>query len=345
MKIDEIKGKVDFGIITIREDEYCAIIDRFPKKCMVNGGRDYYISEAQSSLLESYTIAIVRCAEQGNGEAQAVADDLIRDLDPQWILLVGICGAVPAYEFSLGDVVLSIRLHDFCIQAMIEGRETEFAITGGPMHRAVQNYISALHGRKEELGEWNSEESIKMKQPIVNRNEEKFYGSAQWRKKAKEVIEKRFGLSVASRQPLFTAASVASSDSLIKDTNIVQSWKNAARDIAAVEMELAGVYRAARKAEREYPVLAIRGISDIVGYERDPDWTAYACNSAAAFAKALITAPPITPRRCVQPAKSPQIQTVYANENGIIKFLDEAARKGINPKIAVEKKLLLANYY
>ena len=43
------------------------------------------------------------------------------------------------------------------------------------------------------------------------------------------------------------------------------------------------------------PFLAIRGISDIVGFKRDPGWTAYACHSAAAFTRAFLCARPLAP--------------------------------------------------
>jgi len=55
-------------------------------------------------------------------------------------------------------------------------------------------------------------------------------------------------------------------------------------------MELGGVFFAARQIDREYPVLAIRGISDIVGFKREEQWTKYACATAAAFAYALVSA-------------------------------------------------------
>jgi nucleoside phosphorylase len=43
------------------------------------------------------------------------------------------------------------------------------------------------------------------------------------------------------------------------------------------------------------PFLAIRGISDVVGFTRDHDWTTYACEAAAAFTRALLLARPIAP--------------------------------------------------
>ena len=54
-------------------------------------------------------------------------------------------------------------------------------------------------------------------------------------------------------------------------------------------MELPGVFEAVRSVRGDRPVLAIRGISDIVGFRRHPDWTEYACHVAASFAKAFLT--------------------------------------------------------
>ncbi len=54
-------------------------------------------------------------------------------------------------------------------------------------------------------------------------------------------------------------------------------------------MEAGGVYQASRHGgHRNYPLLCVRGISDIVGFRRAPEWTNYACNTGAAFVRALI---------------------------------------------------------
>ncbi len=55
------------------------------------------------------------------------------------------------------------------------------------------------------------------------------------------------------------------------------------QNLAVVDMELPGVYMAARRKEKQYPILAIRGISDVIGFKRDNGWTKYACETAAAF--------------------------------------------------------------
>ncbi len=51
--------------------------------------------------------------------------------------------------------------------------------------------------------------------------------------------------------------------------------------------------------------MAIRGISDIIGLERDNRWTKYACQTAAAFTYAFATAGIITPRENTRPSNGP----------------------------------------
>jgi nucleoside phosphorylase len=58
------------------------------------------------------------------------------------------------------------------------------------------------------------------------------------------------------------AGTIASSDRLVKDPDLVISWLATSRDLLAVEMESGGVYRASQEC---CPMLAIRGINDIIG--------------------------------------------------------------------------------
>jgi hypothetical protein len=56
----------------------------------------------------------------------------------------------------------------------------------------------------------------------------------------------------------------------------------------AIEMKLAGVYEAANRMTGVYSIITIRGLSDIVGFDRDDAWTTYACHTAGAFCVALL---------------------------------------------------------
>src|SRR5262249_26017185 len=103
-----------------------------------------------------YLVACAPSLEQGGGYAQDAARDIIEDLDPNLLLLVGIAGAVPDTEFTLGDVVVAKRLHDFSVGAAIEGQTFQASNQGGPMHKLVQNLLVPLPALKKRLGDWNS---------------------------------------------------------------------------------------------------------------------------------------------------------------------------------------------
>lgn len=292
-----LKGEVDFVIITVREDEHKAILKRFPSHGIYDGlNRSYSICQVLLEDDSFYLVAVVRSIEQGEGHGQDVARDAIEDLDPQWIILVGIAGGVPAPEFTLGDVVIAFRLTDFSVRAVLEGKNTQYVVSGGPMHKHVQNRIALIPAMSEELGGWNNQDSIGMAKPPVSLDTSNFYGSEEWQHKVRESLSRHFGSNVEARPPLVTTGSVISGDTLVKDSRTLQQWQESARQVAAVEMELGGIYIAARRANHEYPILAIRGLSDIVGFKRHPDWTEYACNSAAAFAHAFILTNPIRAR-------------------------------------------------
>src|SRR5258706_7060134 len=136
---DSLKGKIDFAVITIREDENKAMLRRLPNKQIYEGSnRSYIISRLPLADNTEYLIAVIRSLEQGEGQAQDVARDAIEDLDPTWLLLVGIAGGVPANEFSLGDVVVATRLADFSVTAALEGHKAQLALSGGALHKKIQ---------------------------------------------------------------------------------------------------------------------------------------------------------------------------------------------------------------
>lgn len=293
----ELRGKIDFGIITIREDEFRAVLERCPAETLVTGRQRYAVSKIRTINEDDYLVASVRCIEQGNAQSQNVAKNLIEDLDPQWILLVGIAGSVPSLDYTLGDVILSSRLHDFCISASIENSNQQvtqqFSVAGGPMHPDVQKLLAHLPALEPFLDGWNSAESIKFSRPKISASPKNLFGDPEWQKKVRDSLRKYFGTKSIRKVPEFFTRPTASSDTLVKNTQLVSQWLDATRQIAGIEMELAGVYQAAWDSHK--PVLAIRGISDVVGFKRSDEWTSYACHTAAAFTLALLRVRPISP--------------------------------------------------
>jgi nucleoside phosphorylase len=289
MTLHEIKGKVDFAVITIREDEFRAVLDRFPGEEVESKHRFYRLSRVPVHDGSTALVAIARAFDQGTGEAQTVAQHIITDLDPHWILVAGIAGGVPDFEHTLGDVVLSTRVNDLTVRAVYETASDQFAVGGGPSSYEVTKLATALPMLESKFQGWNTRESIGRDRPPVDLSKPKaFYGDGTWRERVRDSLTHHFGPTAAPRAPLVRAGPINSSDALIKDTKTLQQWLSLTRNALAVEMEAAGVFRAVQNSERKYPFLSIRGLSDVVGFKRHPAWTTYACHSAAAFTLALI---------------------------------------------------------
>ena len=70
LSMDEVKGKVDFAIITIREDEFEAVLDRFNPRQSVDGGRQIYeYCRFTNRAGTEFGVAIVRSLGQGPNPA------------------------------------------------------------------------------------------------------------------------------------------------------------------------------------------------------------------------------------------------------------------------------------
>jgi nucleoside phosphorylase len=288
---------VDIGILTIRDDEFRALLKTFADDHDIYKGRhrEYTLRTADAGQGARYRLAILRQIEQGNGEAQEAARDLIDDLQPSLLLVVGIAGGLPADDISLGDIVLSTRVHDFSIEARKFQDETTYNVGGGPIAKAIAVGIANLSARESELGDWWAELPQK---PTVNLSPRNLYGPRNWQRDVRQKLQLHYGKDVADRTPAFAAGPIASSDRLVKDPKVLFPWITSARGILAIEMESAGVHRATRGRT---PMLSIRSLSDIVGLKRQDAWTKYACASAAAFTRAYLRTRPVPIRESERP--------------------------------------------
>jgi nucleoside phosphorylase len=299
--------QVDFAIITIRPDEFTAVLQRFPQKPQKgSSGRTYGISQVQTKTGQNCIVAIVRSSEQGNDAAQKIANDMINDLNPQILLVVGIAGGVPSDDFTLGDVIISTRIDNLNVSKRYEDGREEFDIRGG-IHPGISDITASLLLYQMELEGWNNPDSIKLDRPEVDLQQFETdemkakladgQKNASWYRKVRTSITAHFDSEKNRTRPsLFETGTIASSNSQIRNIDILVQWLQNAHSILAVEMETAGVYQATQNIRQQYPVMAIRGISDIIGFDRDNQWTKYACQTAAAFTYAFVTAGIITPR-------------------------------------------------
>ena len=150
---------IDIGILTIRDDEFRAVLKAFEDDHGIyrSRHREYTLRTADAGQGTRYRLAILRQIEQGNGEAQEAARDLIDDLQPALLLVVGIAGGLPSDDISLGDVVLSTRVHDFSIEARKFQDATTYNVGGGSIAKEIAAGIANLSARETELGDWWAE--------------------------------------------------------------------------------------------------------------------------------------------------------------------------------------------
>jgi nucleoside phosphorylase len=280
---------IDIGILTIREDEFRAVLQVFPDGHGIYKGRhrEYTLRTADAGQGARYRLAVLRQIEQGNGEAQEAARDLIDDLQPSLLLVVGIAGGLPSDDICLGDVVLSTRVLDFSLEARKFREHTTYNVGGGPIFKSIAAGIANLSARESELGIWWEELPSK---PSVTWAPSRLYGPTVWRRQVRGSLKSHFGKGLPAKPPTFSAGAIASSDRLVKDPKVLFPWITTARGILAIEMESAGVHRATRDRT---PMLSIRGLSDIVGLKRHDAWTKYACAAAAAFARGYLRTRPV----------------------------------------------------
>jgi nucleoside phosphorylase len=303
-KADEFHGTVDFGVLTVREDEMEPMArrcrERAVRQVIVTGRQDYLLFDVSLGTTHEfiYRLALARSIRQGAGEAQRRASNMIEDFDPTWLMLVGIAGATPSTEFTLGDVVVATDLHEFSVRAAVFGKGTEYRPGGGAMAPEVEDFIALLAGRQDDLSDWNEVPVIGRRSPPVDiRRPKAVYGDKRWRTKVRAAISSHFPTPESTRKPQIITRPFAGGNVLIKDDGLWQEWQSHARQIETVEMELEGVYRAAWTRHRIYPILVSKGISDIIGLRRDDAWTKYACETAASGALAMLALRPTEPIR------------------------------------------------
>jgi nucleoside phosphorylase len=289
ISVESLKGKVDFAVITIRPDEYNAVLARLGKKMIVVGGKSRCeFATIHNAYGEPVNILVGRTSGQGQGAAQRLAKNMVVEFSPRWLVLVGIAGAFPNDDFSLGDVAIATKIIDLAVSAINYNSEIEYTTGGGQLHPDVQNLVSLLPGRASALGSWNERECINQDKPSIKvprspSNKALIGDDSEHKQRVIRSLSKHFS---KSRPPLFHPACLATSNTLVKNPSAVTAFKKVARDIEHVEMEAGGVYQVSMEGT---PLLSVRGISDIVGFKREDVWTIFACNTAAAFFISLIT--------------------------------------------------------
>lgn len=299
--LDDVKDTIDIVTITVIDEELEAVLRFFsPTHVAIghdeeaNAPRLYYIAEIVDSQKHPWKIAILQVKNQGNNTALALTAKALQTIKPKWILLVGIAGGAPGENFTLGDVYLTTRIHDLSVSARLQGtdpQDNSYRPGGGPLSMYVESLANSIAGYTRRLGLWNSEATLGCSRPPLNVTDSSaYYGSKSHKSRTRESLQRHFTGSHARTKPGVVSGATFSSNTLLKNDRLLEQWQRFAKDSHTVEMELAGIFDAVRHFGNGTDLLAVKGVSDLVGFKRSEEWTEYACRTSASFAYSLIKA-------------------------------------------------------
>jgi len=289
-------ASVDIGVLTAKPEEWEPLVRLLIDGLPTSSGT--VIAEVPNKFGGSLVVAVPPPTGAGS-EAESAAHDLIQNHQPQWIGAVGMCGAVPDADWTLGDVVLATSVYDFRNYKTYPQGERRYSNSGGPMADPIKRLGDNLGGvLKSSMAGWNAKHGL-AKHPPVSFAKRKFIPPPEWQEKTRKALKSHFGANGQWDGPKLLKGPFFCDSGMHRDPEYIRGWLRSAADMVGIEMELGGILKASRpKGCAEYPVLCLKAISDIVGYERDPDWIRFACQSAASCFVALLK---IIPRDFIVP--------------------------------------------
>lgn len=253
---------IDFLVITALPVERNALLRLLvsPAKIQTNGCPTYYLSTVPAYGRDgSYRVAVTMLSQIGNVEAARRTVQAINDLNPDYILMVGIAGGVPS-RVGLGDVVVATEILYYELAKRyregLQRRPRVYPVDPLLLDRA-QNYNDTT---------WPNLVSIERPDG-----------------KGTEVPKVAFG-------------PVAAGEKVVADSGFVADLIESSPTLTGIEMESYGVAVAAAHSADRPRFLAVRGVCDFADSSKNDIWHAYAAESAAAFTIGFLRSGPVKPR-------------------------------------------------
>lgn len=275
--IADVRGTIDAGILAVHAEEIDAVVERLPDwGGTARGTRDYDLRHFGDAGM----VALARGWSGDKPDPARVASALIDDLAPSWLIVVGLASGAPVEEPALGDVLVATSVLDRSAEAVLAGGAHAFA--AAPFSPEAEAVAASIPAR--DLGPWNTVEAIGRAAPAINLSLKAYYGTKKTKADLLSILRRRDAAGPCP--PRVHAGALLASDHPLGEAELIRLWQHAPRRFRAVEVETASVYAVAHR--RGVPVIAVRGIADLIGKHRRPAWAEYARHSAASFVSALL---------------------------------------------------------
>ncbi|MGQ0590408.1 MAG: tetratricopeptide repeat protein [Sphingosinicella sp.] len=250
----------DFLIIAALEEERDAVLRALgrPKKLDKEPAdiHTYHAARVKSSRRDgsTYDVVVTCLLNMGPVSAAAQAALVAGRWKPKYVLLVGIACGVRG-EVELGDVLIATQVADYTLGKRQNG-EREIRWNVSPCAASLLDCAINI--------------------------------SAAW---GRGISTSRPGDGV----PTPRKGVVASGGDVVSDDEVVADYNKYWPKLVGIEMEAGGVAQALHQAPERPDFLMVKSVSDFGSDKHDPDvlpWRPYACDVAAAFARAVIESGP-----------------------------------------------------
>jgi nucleoside phosphorylase len=240
----------DVVILTALDEELDIVLRYFPSKTRYMKGRQIRVGEYRG-----LRFALVACHGMGNVLAATVTSWALSNLEPEYVLMLGLAGGIPKNgERLLGDLVVPEIIVEYDhAKATPEGLQRRYQ-PFRPSRRLLEL------AREADKQDW-----------------------------AKRLLCKRPCGSASRIDPRPHFGVIHSGQQVVTDAHLVQELREVWPESVGLEMESAGVARALYEHYQSESLLIVKGISDWADPKKADDlWRAYAIHASAAFAQEIL---------------------------------------------------------
>lgn len=262
-QLNSFNSMIDVVIITALQKEKDAIL-RYLDSSQVTQISDKIFYKSAITTLNSTIVyqVMVTCLEgMGNLKSSFATQNIINQVNPSRIILVGIAGGVPKDGRYLGDLLVGEQIIYY-----ESGKQIQSEHNTSQTRRRYEVYRPAkdlLDVAKSLNSNWVF--SIKAQRPD---------GSS-----GRIIPKVHFGV-------------VASGDKVIADSTFIEELQSDWSQLVGVEMESAGAASAAYESNFMQGIFLVKGMCDWADGSKNDTWQEYAAESAACFVVNLLKSAP-----------------------------------------------------
>jgi nucleoside phosphorylase len=211
----------------------------------------YYRGRFDAANGRSVDVVAAASVEMGMAASCALATKIIYAFRPRFMCMAGIAASA-SRAAAFGDVLIATSAYDYGAGKSVVTRSRKGIFQPAPEPISIHQWLKARI--------------------------EVFRMTA----KAREFLTERWTGKVPVRQPTLRSGPVASGAAVVANRQIVQRLIKGNRKVIGVEMEVFGVFMAAKVAAAPAPqVFAMKSVCDFAGRAKDDRYQLYAAHTSA----------------------------------------------------------------